>query len=261
MNLNKFKKSGLSITNSLLIIFWVLATSCTAYHLQNFSAGNHENNAGLAGFDSRVVSMYTPYHDSIEKKMQKVISITATELEKGKPESRLTNFFADFYMEEGSRICTEKRLDFRPDVGYQNYGGIRISLPKGNITVGKIFELMPFENEMVFVKLNGDQLKTFLDQIAAKGGDSVSGVKFGIRDGKATNVLIAGVPLDTGKTYWLATNDYVAEGGDDLSVLKKRIDYVATGSRIRDLLISYLENKMKSGITLSPVTDGRIYHE
>lgn len=257
----KFKKSGLSITNSLLIMLLVLAASCTAYHLQNYSAANLENNATLTGFDNKVVYLYTPYHDSIEKKMEKVISVTATELEKGKPESRLTNFFADFYIEEGNRICAEKKLNFRPDVGYQNYGGIRISLPKGNITVGKIFELMPFENEMVFVKLTGVQLKTFLDQIAAKGGDSVSGVKFGIREGKAANILIGGVPLDTGKDYWLATNDYVAEGGDDLSVFKKRIDYVATGSRIRDLLISYLENKMNSGITISPVPDGRIYNE
>ncbi len=257
----KFKKRGLSITNALLIMLLVIAASCASYHLQNVSTKNLDNSAELTGFDNKIIQLYAPYRDSIEKNMQKVISVTVTELEKGKPESLLTNFFADFYIEEGSRICTDKKLDFKPDIGYQNYGGIRVPLPMGDITVGKIFELMPFENELVFVKLTGEQLILFLNQIAAKGGDSVSGVRFGIRDGKASNILIGGLPVDLNKTYWLATNDYVAEGGDELSVFAKRLDYVAPGFRIRDLLISYLENKMKAGIRIAPVLDGRIYNE
>ena len=130
-----------------------------------------------------------------------------------------------------------------------------------NITVENIYELMPFENEMVFVKLKGADLKQFLDHLARNGGDSVGGVRFGISDNKAADIRIGGKPFDINSEYWLVTNDYVAGGGDDMSVMKNRVQYISSGVLIRDAIIDYLETMHNRGEVITPKLDGRIYHE
>ena len=72
---------------------------------------------------------------------------------------------------------------------------------------------------------------------------------------------VNGKPLKENENYWLATNDYVAEGGDDMSVFTKRAEIIKSGIKIRDLLIAHLEKKQKSGETLSAKLDGRISNE
>src|SRR5690606_9997204 len=116
--------------------------------------------------DSQIVHMYLPYKQKLEKNISRVISITQEEMVKDKPESNLTNFLGDLLLEEGARTEGLNGENINPDISYFNYGGIRTFLPKGKITVGKIFELMPFENEMVFLKLNGRQVQEFLNDIA-----------------------------------------------------------------------------------------------
>ena len=154
-----------------------------------------------------------------------------------------------------------QNLNVVPSVSYFNYGGIRTSLPKGEITVGNIFELMPFENEMVFLKLKGDQMQAFLNYIAAKGGESVGGARFMISNGKAKNALINRESLKPEKDYWLVTNDYVANGGDGLEVLTECLEFVKSGIKIRDAIISYLEGKQDKNEIVNGNLDGRISHE
>jgi 2',3'-cyclic-nucleotide 2'-phosphodiesterase (5'-nucleotidase family) len=127
--------------------------------------------------------------------------------------------------------------------------------------VGKIFELMPFENEMVFLQLSGDQIQEFLNQIAKKGGDSLGGARFIISNEKAKDITINGTQLDLNEKYWLVTNDYVAEGGDGLDVFTRRLQIVKSGRKIRDVIINHLEKKQKNGETLTANLDGRIKYE
>ena len=80
-----------------------------------------------------------------------------------------------------------------------NYGGIRInSVTDGDLTLGKVYEIMPFENALVVMDLNGDQVKLLLDRIAAYGGWPVSeGLNFEIADSTATNIVIQNKPWNT----------------------------------------------------------------
>ncbi len=193
--------------------------------------------------------------------MNRVISVCEADMVKNKPESALTNLLADLLLEEGMVEARNQGLDLKPEVSYFNYGGIRTGLNKGNITVGKVFEIMPFENEMVFVQLTGSQLQQFFDGVAQRNGDSVGGVRFKISGEKATQITISGQPLDTEKKYWMVTNDYVANGGDENDVLKQRSDYVVPDMKIRDAIIRNFETKQKAGETIKAKTDGRISHE
>ncbi len=251
-----------SFTYTLLITCILFASACDSrYYPTKVDAQNISVNDSLIKLDSQLVQIYLPYKKILEKDMGRVISVSEMEMIKDKPESYLTNFLGDLLLAEGKRLAAEKGYSFSPSVSFFNYGGIRTYLPKGEITVGKIFELMPFENELVFVKLKGTQMQEFCDYIAAKGGDSEGGARFRISKGKATDIVINGSPLDSSEYYWLVTNDYVAAGGDDLEILTQRADFVNTGEKIRDIIISYMEEKQAAGETLSAKLDGRITNE
>jgi 2',3'-cyclic-nucleotide 2'-phosphodiesterase (5'-nucleotidase family) len=215
----------------------------------------------LNQLDSQMVQIYLPYKNMLEKDMNRVIAVSEKEMFKGKPESGLTNFLADLLLEEGNEYLKNTPHNFQTDISYFNYGGIRTFLPEGEITVGKIYELMPFENEMVFLKLNGRQVQKFLNSVANHGGDSVGGVRFEISEGKAKEISVDGKSLQTDKNYWLVTNDYIAQGGDDFEMLTQRSEFVNSGQKIRNIIIAHLEKLNKQGKILSAETDGRITNE
>jgi 2',3'-cyclic-nucleotide 2'-phosphodiesterase (5'-nucleotidase family) len=251
-----------SFTYALLITCSILHSACRNNYVR--STVEHRNRIVTDSFmpvDSQLVLSYLPYKNILEKDMLRVISISSEEMVKNRPESNLTNFLADLLLEEGEKELKKLGKEFRPDISYFNYGGIRTFLPKGEINVGKIFELMPFENEMVFLQIPGDQLKIFLDQIARSGGDALGGVRLKISGNRAVNVLVGNEPLDRQADYWLVTNDYIAEGGDDSGSLAHRKDFISSGRKIRDVIISYLETKYASGEVISAEKDGRIRHE
>lgn len=193
--------------------------------------------------------------------MNRVISVSEFDMEKGRPESLLTNFLGDLLLNEGKHEARAQGFDFVPSVSYYNYGGIRTPIPKGEITVGKVFELMPFENEMVFLELDGDKMQAFLNYIAAHGGDSVGGVRFVISNDKAIKIKIGGQDFDPQKSYWLVTNDYVAAGGDGLAVLRDRKNFINSDKKIRDVIIANLEEHHKKNEKLTAKLDGRMRYE
>jgi 2',3'-cyclic-nucleotide 2'-phosphodiesterase (5'-nucleotidase family) len=252
----------ISFSYALLITWLLVLAACQSHYVQTkYEARNLMISDSIAGLDSQIVKIYLPYKQEIDREMSRVVSISAEEMIKDKPESGLTNFLADLLLEEGKRVLTRHGKDFTPHLSFFNYGGIRTFLPKGEITVRKIFELMPFENEMVFLKLTGEQVTEFLNIVAEKGGDSVGGVRFAISENKATGILVGGEPLAAGREYWLVTNDYVAAGGDGIEVFTHRKDFFQSGVKIRDAIISHMERNHLNGEIISASKDGRIIRE
>jgi 2',3'-cyclic-nucleotide 2'-phosphodiesterase (5'-nucleotidase family) len=251
-----------SISYTLLITWILVLASCqsevvkTGYKAENISVSN-----AIIQLDSNIVRLYLPYKEILDEDMNRVISVSTVEMNKDRPESYLTNFLGDLLLAEAAIISVNQGLEATPNVSFFNYGGIRSNLPAGEITVGKIYELMPFENELVFVKLSGKKMKSFLDYIAARGGDSVGGVRFVISDNQADKIKIGTKDFDQQKSYWMVTNDYVAAGGDGLSMLQNSEDYIQSGLKIRDIIITHLEKKQKDGEALSPTLDGRFSYE
>ena len=251
-----------SFRYSLLITWLILLAACNSHPVKSgFETENISVSEDAAAPDSSIIKLYQPYKEILDKDMNRVISVSGFQMEKDKPESLLTNFLADMLLEEATIVAKEKELDIVPDVSYFNYGGIRTSLPKGDITVGKIFELMPFENQLVFVKLSGEKMKAFLDYVADHGGDSVGGARLVISNEKATKITIGGEAFDPSKQYWLVTNDYTAGGGDGLSMLQNSLSYVDSGEKIRDVIIAYMERKQDQGEMITAKLDGRISNE
>jgi 2',3'-cyclic-nucleotide 2'-phosphodiesterase (5'-nucleotidase family) len=245
---------------SLCII--LLTFSCSPHwSVHQINTKNISIDLQSASIDSLVQSTVTPYRDSIEQDMSKLVTVSATPLIKGKPESNLTNTIADILLGFGTEFCAKQNLKINPDLAYVNYGGLRASLPQGEITVGRIFELMPFENEIVLIKISGEAIHQMAERIADRGGEGVSGMKMGIRDGKLASFTIGGKPVDLSVSYWLVTNDYIASGGDQMAMFLNPLDRINTQMKFRDLLIQELSNRYKKDGILNVKLDGRIYHE
>lgn len=257
MCIRKAFKSVLLIT----VTFWLLTACSSGYIVVDSTYSNQLITPVEVAADSSLVAIYTPYKVRLEAEMNKVIGFSEIDLAKGKPESPLTNLLADLILSEANDRAQKSSPAFEVDLSFLNYGGIRTGLPKGNINVGHLFELMPFENELVLLQLPAMEIQQFLDLIASRGGDSMSGVKFRISGGKATNIEIGGKPFDSAATYWLATSDYVADGGDSYSMLQKHVTRIETGEKIRDVMIQYFTDYHATGALIHPKKDGRIINE
>lgn len=244
----------------LLVI--LLTFSCSPHlSINQINTKNLMVDMQLAPIDSSVQSIVKPYRDSIDHDLSKLVTVSATPLIKGKPESKLTNLIADILFESGVEFCTKQKINVQPDLSYINYGGIRSSLPQGEITVGKIFELMPFENEIVLIKISGEAIEQMAERIAGRGGEGIARMKLGIRNLKPTTIRIGGKEVDPVATYWLITSDYIASGGDQMGMFLNPIERINTGMKLRDLLIQSLSSRYEKEGILNVKLDGRIYNE
>lgn len=202
--------------------------------------------------DSSILAFYKPYKLKLDSIMNDVVAISEREISKGSPEGPLNNFFADAMYESAK----DQGIDF--DMAYTNSGGLRISLPKGEIYRYKIFELMPFENAFVTVKFTGPEMQRFFDFIAEGGGDPISGARFTIQNKKAVDITINNQPFDVSKNYTVLTSDYMANGGDGGAIFGKGTERKDFNYKLRDAIFQYLEKLNKAGKTLNPTNDGRI---
>jgi len=247
---------------SLSICAVLILFSCSRYlTVTQVNTKNTPVEIQSANIDSLAESIVKPYRDSIEQDMSKLVGVTATALVKGKPESKLTNLVADVILKYATDYCTKQQLNIIPDASYVNYGGLRASLPQGKITVGHIFELMPFENEIVMIKVSGEAIQKMAERIAGRGGEGVSGLKLGIRNEKVGALAIGGKPVDPVASYWLVTNDYIANGGDQMSMFIIPQEKIETKLKIRNILICSLKEMYKKDGIIDVKEDGRIYNE
>ena len=198
---------------------------------------NQEKNA-------EVEALIAPYRAQLEKEMNVVVGSIDQDLKKAKPNSNLGNWFSDLLEDSAKEIFKDAQVDF----AIQNYGGIRLSsVPAGDITKGKIFELMPFDNTLVNVEMDMKTMQQFLDRIADYGGWPISrSVSFSIQDSAAVDIMINNEPLQD-KKYYVAMPDYVANGGDSCYFLKdsKKED---SGVYVRTIVIDYLLGLQKKGM-------------
>lgn len=201
----------------------------------------------------------SPFRDSVLVRMAREIGWSEATLVAATPESPLTNFVADLMMVESRAMASAQGLPI-PDVAVVNVKGLRSGLPQGRITVANIFQLMPFENEVVLVELTGDAMLQLFRHMAAMGGDGVGGATFVIRDGQVENPLIGGVSVDPSRNYCVATSDYLANGGDRYQVFTKSTS-LKLGITLREMILSHVESLTRNNQTIQASNDGRIRNE
>jgi 5'-nucleotidase/UDP-sugar diphosphatase len=199
-----------------------------------------------------------PYAAKAESVLSKVI---------GQAEA---NFFYDGVRKEENplgNLVADSMLWFTEylgaDFALQNGGGIRADLPEGPLTERVIYEALPFDSTVVVLTLEGKNVQSLFEYMATissgQGGfPQVSeGVSIVIDKNKerCTQIMINGKPLDTNRTYKIATNSYLAAGGDGYRMLLKALDAYDSSMVQRDVLIEYIEHQ---GGRIKPQIYGRI---
>ena len=197
-------------------------------------------------------SLIAPYKAEKEASMNVVIGEVAETMEVGKSESKLTNLIADILLTEGRKYVEDV------DMAVTNVGGIRRTLFAGPITIGDVFEILPFDNSLLVLEYKGSDILALADAVAVKGGESIAGMTLTIRDGKAENVRVGGEEVDTARVYKVVSTDYLSWGNDQLEPLANYIKSTPLNMMMRDAMFDYVTCATIKGEKISSKLDNRI---
>lgn len=169
----------------------------------------------------------SPFRDSLQKIMRVKIGEATQSFIKEKPGGSLGNLVVDAMQQ----IALQQPKPDQYIGAIMNYGGIRIAqISAGNITIGQVYELLPFENEIVVVHISGQTLQTWLEHIRSQQGWPISTAIWQLYNTKQ---------IQPDNTYHVITNDYLANGGDQCIFLKNE-PRTHTGVTVRDAVIRYI---------------------
>ena len=214
--------------------------------------------------DTRIASKVKSYEDLLGKELDVKIGETLSELDSRKKTVRTEEAAI------GNLIIDAMREGVKAEIGITNGGGIRakkIYDPGTKISRRDILSELPFGNVVVKLGLTGTQiweaLENGVSQVEQNSGrfPQVSGISFTWNPkaevgSRVVSVEYRGRPLSKYKTYTLATNDFLAKGGDGYSVFKKgKVIIDASGAK---LMASMVMDYIKAKGTVSPKIEGRI---
>lgn len=185
--------------------------------------------------DPEIAAMLHPYASRLRVSMDMVIAQAPYDITKSRPEGTLGNLTADM-VRNAATTLTGRNVD----IAVINNGGLRVPLSQGPITVGRIYELMPFDNSLVILELTGAQVLALADELAAFGGEPVSGIRFRIEEGKALDVLLGVSAVDPQRRYRVATHNFLADGGGDFPALWSPVAREDHALMMRDIFIRSL---------------------
>ena len=205
----------------------------------------------------QIENFIKPYRENINKDLDSILAYCPETLDKstGKWQTTIGNLMADVTLMRGN-IVFQAREKKNIDICLLNSGGIRSILPKGNITARNAFEIMPFENSLVVIALKGEQIIEMVDFfIAEKKPHPLAGVTFTIdKNNVAKNIIVQGKPVQKETIYYVGTNDYLSNGGDNMNFFKKGIQKFDLDYKLRNILIDYF----KAVDTIPVINDVRI---
>ena len=187
--------------------------------------------------DQNFKNFIEPYKKEVEGKMNTKISHTSVELNKKGDNSNLGNLLADFTFEGADDWAKKNGIITGVDAAVINIGGIRTTIGAGDILTKHIYEVMPFENEVMIVKMKGSDLKGLFEYyLKTQKNNPVSHLVIETDNGLIVNELINGQKVDSNKDYYIATSDYLALGGDNMAFFGKG-EIISTGIKLRDLFL------------------------
>ena len=225
-----------------ILFTWIalFATGCSSnYNYDNIDYSRIDI-IGLE--DSTVTNLINVYKDSIDLKLDNVIGFskglyTKDDYSNTKFNSSLGNLIADIIYKQADSVFY-KSFGNNIDFVLQNHGGIRSSLLEGEIKLTDAYKILPFENEIVVLEISKevfDEMVLFLSN--EKFPHPISG--FSIMNDKAL--------IDKEKSlndkFFLATNDYLLSGGDNMFFLERNSRVFNLGYSLRDAFIDYTSNE------------------
>ena len=203
--------------------------------------------------DKAFSDMVDTYTAKVAEEMEKVIGYCPDAIRKGTPESPLNNLTADALV-----WMADEYYGIKADVALYNNGGMRAEISAGDLTIGDVYAVYPFDNVLSVATLTGSDLKKLFDYVASNGGLPINKeVRMVISGKKVKSVTVNGQQIDNNKTYTIATIDYLMNlGRYGLENATGRKD---ASDIIRDNFVAYFRHLAaeNNGI-ITASTDGRI---
>ncbi|MFK7871378.1 MAG: bifunctional UDP-sugar hydrolase/5'-nucleotidase [Roseobacter sp.] len=211
-----------------------------------------------ASFLERIAEMGAP----IEELKQRVVADAATEITGARElcraaECPMGNLIADAML--------DRVKDQGIDLAIQNGGGIRASIDAGEITMGEVLTVLPFQNTLATFQVSGAAIVAALEngvgQIEDGAGrfPQVAGMSYSFdvsqpAGSRVSDVMVGGAPIDPDKVYGVVSNNYVRNGGDGYAMFVDAQNAYDFGPDLADVTAEYLiENAPYEAFT-----DGRI---
>lgn len=186
--------------------------------------------------------------------LKEVLAHSPEEMRTGRIETALGDWSVDA-LAKG----VEARLNRHVDVAILNIGGIRVSMPKGDVLLDDIVSMFPFKNYLSYVTVKGSDIRYMFDFMASRRRpEAVSGARFVINGRQAEDITVGGEPLDDDKLYGVGTIDFLLDGGDSLYVARNAKELLISDCLMREWMVDYVRNLGEKGIEVNAKTDGRV---
>ncbi len=236
----------MSFKHLFFVFVFLLTFNCKQnkeVHLNKIEGKRISIDETLEG-DKAIEEFITPFRDHINKDLDSVIAYSVGDYSPrtDKLETAIGNFLADIAHEQSNPVY-KQRTGNDIDIAILNHGGIRAGISKGALTARSAYQIMPFENSMIVVKLKGEQIKEMIDYLSkAKRANPFSRLSLKLNsDNTVKEALLNGKPIDYNKTYNVASIDYLYNGGSGMHFLKKGDDYIALDYKLRNVIIDYFK--------------------
>ncbi|MCG1036810.1 5'-nucleotidase C-terminal domain-containing protein [Polaribacter sargassicola] len=230
---------------SHIICCFLLLVSCkkTEQQLTKITAKNIAIDSIIVP-STKINQLIAPYKEQLTSDMQEKLTFTPVKLTKQNisMQSTLGNLLADLSIEMANPIFKEKTKT-TIDFSMFNNGGIRATIPAGNISKEHAFKLMPFDNEFVVVTLSGDKIEELVSYlIKNKAAHPLSkNIALTIKKDKTYTLKINGKNFSKDKTYTVLTTDYLQGGGDKMNFFKEPLKLTILDYKMRDAIIDYFK--------------------
>ena len=198
---------------------------------------------------ARLIELEVP----LNKLKEKVVASNSTNLNGERDDCRVRECTM------GNLIADAMR-DAVSDKGYnialQNSGGIRASIDLGEVTMGEVLTVLPFQNTLATFKVTGEQLLAALENGVSQVEDvkgrfpQVSGLRFSFDasiasgEGRIQSVEVdqngSWVPLDIKATYGVVSNNFIRGGGDGYKMFRQATDVYDFGPDLADIVANFL---------------------
>lgn len=201
--------------------------------------------------DPSIQNFVKPYSEHIEKTLDSVLAYNPTDLDKndGELNTALGNLLADLVMEMANPVF-KSRTGKEIDMVLMNLGGLRSSIPKGPVNTRTAYNLMPFENEIVIVEMTGEKIMEMLEYLNSnRTPHPISGIRIVVDKDQVVEAKIKGKKIDPSKTYFVATSDYLQQGGDNMNFFKDPVNLYGADYKVRNAVIDYFKkvDTLKTG--------------
>jgi 5'-nucleotidase / UDP-sugar diphosphatase len=154
-------------------------------------------------------------------------------------------------------------------IALQNGGGLRASLAEGTVTMGDVLTVLPFQNTLTTLRLSGAEIVAALEhgvnaiEDGAGRFPQVAGLRFRLDPAAEPGARVSEVevregegwaPIDPEAEYGVATNNFMAGGGDGYAVLAEARDVYVSATDLAEVMAAYLAEHSP----YAPVLEGRI---